>query len=325
MEREMKIVHFGDVSRRIIEEVAQVAPRENVLILTDTDVSERITASLASAAHAAGGVPSILVMMPCEYPGAPLPPPVEQAVRASEVVLMAASKSLAHAEVIVQEQKKRRLVSMPGIMEETFIDGGGTIDLKELKEITEKVSRILAAGRRFELKSDKGSQAVFECRGKAFPRCAAPPVPTGCALFPDGEAITTLYEKTLEGRIVIDVYQTGVGPLREPIDFEVKKGKVVRITGGIEARLLRELLEQHGDEHSTYFGEFALGTNPRARFIGSAGEDKKVIGTVHFALGDDIGIGGELRSKLHLDGVIGRPTLVVDRKILIEDGKLLIG
>jgi len=60
---------------------------------------------------------------------------------------MAASKSLAHAGVIVQEQKKRRLVSMPGIMEETFIDGGGTIDLKELKEITDKVSRILAAGR----------------------------------------------------------------------------------------------------------------------------------------------------------------------------------
>ena len=321
----MKIVHFADVSRRIIEEVAQVRPRENVLILTDTDVSERIAASLASAAHAAGAVPSILVMMPCEYPGAPLPPPVEQAVRGSEVVLMATSKSLAHAEVIVQEQKNRRLISMPGIMEETFIDGGGTIDLKELKEITEKVSRVLAAGRRFDLKSDKGTRATFECRGKAFSRCAAPPIPTGCSLFPDGESITTLYEKSLEGQIVIDVYQTGVGPLREPIVFEVKTGKVVRITGGIEAQILKELLEQHGDENSFYFGEFALGTNPKARFIGSAGEDKKVIGTVHLSLGDDIGIGGELKSKLHLDGVIGRPTLVVDGKTLIEDGKLLIG
>jgi len=321
----MKIVHFADVSRRIVEEVAQARPGENVLILTDTDVSERIIASLASAAHVAGAVPSILVMLPCEYPGAPLPAPVEQAVRGAEVVLMATSKSLAHAEVIVQEQKKRRLVSMPGIMEETFIDGGGTIDLKVLKEITDKVSRVLAAGRRFELKSDKGTQAVFECRGKAFSRCAAPPAPAGCALFPDGESITTLYEKTLEGQIVIDIYQTGVGPLREPIVFEVKQGKVVNLTGGIEAQLLKELLEQHGDENSYSFGEFALGTNPKARFIGSAGEDKKVIGTVHLSLGDDLGIGGELHSKLHLDGVIGRPTLVVDGKTLIEDGKLLIG
>ncbi len=321
----MKIVHFADVSRRVVEEVARARPGENVLILTDTAVSERIAASLASAAHAAGAIPSILVMLPCEYPGAPLPLPVEQAVKGSEVVLMATSKSLAHADVIVQEQKKRRLVSMPGIMEETFIDGGGTIDLKELKVITDKVSSVLAAGRRFELKSDKGTQAAFECRGKAFSRCAAPPLPTGCALFPDGESITTLYEKTLEGRIVIDVYQTGVGPLREPIVFEVKKGKVVKMTGGIEAQLLMELLEQHGDENSYYFGEFALGTNPKARFIGSAGEDKKVMGTVHLALGDDIGIGGELRSKLHLDGVIGRPTLVADGKTVIEDGKLLIG
>jgi leucyl aminopeptidase (aminopeptidase T) len=320
----MKMVHFADVSRKIVEEVARARAGENVLILTDTEVSERIPTSLASAAHAAGAVPTILVMMPCEYPGAPLPPPVEQAVRGSEVVLMATSKSLAHAAVIVQEQKNRRLISMPGIMEETFIDGGGTIDLGELKEITEKVSHVLAAGRRFELQSDKGTRAAFECRGKAFSRCAAPPVPTGCALFPDGESITTLYEKTLEGRIVVDVYQTGVGPLREPIVFEIQNGKVSRITGGIEAQLLRELLERHGDENAYYFGEFALGTNPRARFIGSAGEDKKVIGTVHFALGDDMGIGGELRSKLHLDGVIGRPTLVVDGKTLIEDGKLLI-
>ena len=321
----MKMVHFADVSRRIVEEVARARPGENVLVLTDTEVSERISASLASAAHAAGAIPSILVMMPCEYPGAPLPYPVEQAVRGSEVVLMATSKSLAHAAVIVQEAKNRRLISMPGIMEETFIDGGGTMDLKELKAITDKVSSVLAAGRRFELKSDKGTQAVFECRGKAFSRCAAPPVPTGCALFPDGESIAALYEKTLEGRIVVDVYQTGVGPVREPIVFEVQKGKVARIAGGIEAQLLRELLERHGDENSTYFGEFALGTNPKAHFIGSAGEDKKVIGTVHLALGDDIGIGGELRSKLHLDGVIGRPTLVVDGKTVIEDGKLLLG
>ena len=73
----MKMVHFADVSRRIVEEVARARPGENVLVLTDTEVSERISASLASAAHAAGAIPSILVMMPCEYPGAPLPYPVE--------------------------------------------------------------------------------------------------------------------------------------------------------------------------------------------------------------------------------------------------------
>jgi leucyl aminopeptidase (aminopeptidase T) len=249
---------------------------------------------------------------------------VEFAVQGAQVVIMATSKSVAHAEIFGREMKKRRLISMPGIMEGSFLDGGGTADLKELKEITERVSRTLEGKRRFAIKSDKGTDAVVFSRGKAFSFYAQPPSPAGFAMFPDGESVVALEEKTLEGRVVMDVFQTGVGPLREPIVFEMKNGKAVRITGGIEAQLLGEVLEKYGDDNSYYFGEFALGTNPKARFIGSAGEDKKRIGTIHMSLGDDIGIGGELKSKLHLDAVMGRPTLVADGQILIEDGRLVI-
>ena len=320
----MKTSLLAPVSRKIIEEIALVKAGENVLILTDPQVSEGIPASLAEAVYNAGGIPSILVMPTPEYPGAPLPSPVEQAVRGAEVVLMATSKSVAHAEVFVREKNHRRLVSMPNIMEESFIDGAGTMDLRELKVITERVSRVLAGRRHFVLKSDKGTEASFQSRGKAFSCYSHPPQPTGFTMFPDGESIIALQEKTLEGRIVMDIYQTGVGPLREPIGFEMQKGRVVRIEGGMEAKLLRELLEKYGDENSYFFGEFALGTNPKGRFIGSAGEDKKRMGTIHMSLGDDTDIGGELKSKLHLDAVMGRPTLIADGKTLIEDGRLLI-
>ncbi len=320
----MKNIPYARVSHTVIEDVGKVTPGENVLILTDTEVSQTIPTSLAEAVHAARGIPSILVMAPPEYPGCPLPAPVEFAVQGAQVVIMATSKSVAHAEIFGQEMKKRRLISMPGIMEGSFLDGGGTADLKELKEITERVSRALEGKQSFKIKSDKGTEATVFSRGKAFSFHAQPPYPAGFAMFPDGESVVALKEKTLEGRIVMDVFQTGVGPLREPIVFEMKKGKAVRITGGIEAQLLSEVLEKYGDDNSYYFGEFALGTNPKARFIGSAGEDKKRIGTIHMSLGDDIGIGGELKSRLHLDAVMGRPTLVADGQVLIEDGRLLI-
>lgn len=320
----MKMNPFARVSHTVIDDVGRVKPGENVLILTDTEVSRTIPTSLAEAVHAAKGIPSILVMAPPEYPGCPLPGPVEFAVQGAEVVIMATSKSVAHAEIFAREMKRRRLISMPGIMEGSFLDGGGTADLKVLKEITERVSRALEGKRRLEIKSDKGTDATVFSRGKAFSYYAQPPSPVGFAMFPDGESVVALQEKTLEGRIVMDVFQTGVGPLREPIVFEMKKGKAVRITGGIEAQRLRELLEKYGDDQSYFFGEFALGTNPKARFIGSAGEDKKRIGTIHMSLGDDIGIGGELKSKLHLDAVMGRPTLVVDGQVLIKDGQLLV-
>jgi leucyl aminopeptidase (aminopeptidase T) len=315
---------LAKAAKILIEGVAVVSPGENVLILTDPQVNANIAEAIATATLVAKGIPTILNMVPSEYPGAPLPTPVEQAVRGAEVVLMATSKPVAHAEIFSTEKNHRRLISLPGIMERSFIDGGGTVGLEELKAITKRVAAALEGKRRFVLKSDKGTDAKFLSRGKAFACYAQAPVPTGFAMFPDGEAIVAMDEKTLEGRVVLDVFQTGVGPLREPIVFDIKDGKVIRFSGGIEAQQLRELVEKYGDENSYYFGEFALGTNPKALFLGSAGEDKKRIGTIHMSLGDDEGIGGSLKSKLHLDGVMGRPTLIVDGKMFIEDGRLLI-
>ncbi len=320
----MSMSLLGNAARKLIEEVAVVSPGENVLILTDPQVSGRIPEAIFAAVLMARGVPSTLVMVPCEYPGAPLPDPVQRAIKGAEVVLLATSKSVAHAEIFSFEKNHRRLISLPGIVEGSFIDGAGTMDLKELKAITERVAAALEGKRKFVLKSDKGTEATFSSRGKALACYAGPPVPTGFAMFPDGEAVVAMDEKTLEGRVVLDVFQTGVGPLREPIIFEIKTGRVVRISGGIEAQQLKELIEKYGDDNSYYFGEFALGTNPKALFLGSAGEDKKRIGTIHMSLGDDEGLGGALKSKLHLDGVMGRPTLIVDGKTYIEDGKLLV-
>ncbi len=188
----MKMISFAKVSWKVIAEVAQVEPGENVLLLTDTKVSQRISTSLAEAVLVGGGIPSILVIIPPEYPGAPLPATVEQAVKG--------------AEVFGREKAYRRLISMPGIMEGSFTEGGGTVDLKELKAITKRVSRTLQGRRRFELKSDKGTDATFLSRGKAFSCFAQLPKPTGFAMFPDGESGIALEEKSLEGRIVMDIF-----------------------------------------------------------------------------------------------------------------------
>jgi leucyl aminopeptidase (aminopeptidase T) len=315
---------LANAAKKLVTEVAVVSPNENILILTDSRVSGKISDAIAAAVLMANGVPSILFMVPSEYPGSPLPAPVVQAIKGSEVVIMATCQSVAHAEIFSTEKNHRRLISLPGIVEGSFIDGAGTMDLKELKAITERVASALEGKRKFVLQSDKGTEASFLSRGKALACYAGAPIPAGFAMFPDGEAVVAMDEKTLEGRIVLDVFQTGVGPLREPIVFEIKTGRVMRISGGIEAQRLRELVQKYGDDNSYYFGEFALGTNPKALFLGSAGEDKKRIGTIHMSLGDDEGIGGALKSKLHLDGVMGRPTLIVDGKTYIEDGNLLI-
>jgi hypothetical protein len=52
-------------------------------------------------------------------------------------------------------------------------------------------------------------------------------------------------------------------------------------------------------------------------------EDEKILGTVHVALGDNHTIGGIVEVPSHLDGVILSPTLEIDGKIIMAEGRLL--
>ena len=70
--------------------------------------------------------------------------------------------------------------------------------------------------------------------------------------------------------------------------------------------------------------EFGIGTDPKAKLSGIVLEDEKVKGTVHFALGNDLSYGGKNNVPIHLDGVIRKPTIIVDKKTIMKNGKFII-
>ena len=89
-----------------------------------------------------------------------------------------------------------------------------------------------------------------------------------------------------------------------------------------EAAVLERFFEQ--DESARNIAEFSIGTNPAARLSGNLAEDKKLLGSVHFAIGDNRSLGGSVESTIHLDGLMLEPTITVDEgKRLVREGKLL--
>jgi leucyl aminopeptidase (aminopeptidase T) len=44
---------------------------------------------------------------------------------------------------------------------------------------------------------------------------------------------------------------------------------------------------------------------------------------MHFGLGTNVDVGGSVKSKIHMDGVILEPTLYVDGVKRIDDGRFL--
>jgi len=141
--------------------------------------------------------------------------------------------------------------------------------------------------------------------------------------LPAGEAYLAPVEGTARGRIVVDGSAAGVGIVKQPITLIVEAGYATEITGGAEADKLKEITAEFGKDGRN-IAELGIGTNDKAILTGLVLEDEKVMGTVHIAIGDNASMGGKVSVPSHLDLVIKAPTLLLDGREIIKDGKLLV-
>jgi leucyl aminopeptidase (aminopeptidase T) len=203
-----------------------------------------------------------------------------------------------------------------------MVEGAMTVDFGELKRRTEAVRDIIDAGKHVHVTDDNGTDVEFSIDGcRAFSLDGYFHEEEGFATLPPGESPTHPKEGTANGTIVIDVSMDNIGQLDEPIRLEVTDGFVTDVSGGDEAHQLQQLLER-SDDNARNIAEFAIGTNPKAKLIGNLAEDKKLEGTVHFAIGDNESLGGTTQSEIHLDGVLRSPTVRLDGELVVENGRL---
>jgi leucyl aminopeptidase (aminopeptidase T) len=127
-------------------------------------------------------------------------------------------------------------------------------------------------------------------------------------------------ESTANGTVVVDGSMIGGWPLSQPIKLIVEEGYVTAIRGGKEARALKRLLDPLG-KPAFNIAELGIGTNYKAKIVGSVLEDEKVKGTVHIALGDNISMGGRISVESHVDGILMKPTLSLDGMPILREGR----
>jgi hypothetical protein len=77
------------------------------------------------------------------------------------------------------------------------------------------------------------------------------------------------------------------------------------------------------DRNWAVLAEVGVGLNPAVENLtGNLLHDAKAAGTVHIGLGNNHFMGGRTKSTIHCDLVIRRPVLAVDRKTLLDRGRL---
>ena len=113
-----------------------------------------------------------------------------------------------------------------------------------------------------------------------------------------------------------------MGKLKSLLKVYVNEGYAEKIEGK-NAENLEKVLGSVGKE-ARNIAEFGIGTNEKAIITGNILEDEKVKGTCHIALGNNIGFGGKVNAPLHLDGIIKKPTIFIDNRKIMDNGKMLI-
>lgn len=297
---------------------------ETVLIVSDTEKHE-IGYELYLSAIRLGHKAVYSEMQPLEVNGQEPPAAIADLMKQFDVVLCPTLRSLTHTQARRDASATgARVATFPGITKDVMIRGLNA-DYKRIAERSLNLKAVLDKGKYVRVTSAKGTDISFSIDGRdAYASKGLFHAKGESGNLPTGETFLAPVEGTAEGVFIVDGSFAGVGLMKEmDIKLTVKSGFVTSVEGGENAKQLSEILAKVGGD-AYNIAEFGIGTNDSAQLSGLILEDEKVMGTIHIAVGDNMGFGGKVKVPLHLDGVVKDPDVYLDGELIMKQGKFTI-
>jgi len=205
------------------------------------------------------------------------------------------------------------------------------IDCKKLAEKGKSIVTKVSDAVNVKVTSDKGTNIQFQVKDRKWiiddGVISQEDIELGDVglNLPCGEVFVTPIEESAEGTAFFDVPTNYWGHKITNLKLQFKQGKIVSFNAEEgKKEFANALAAATGDKDK--IAEFAIGLNPKAQFINDILVDEKVLETIHIAIGDNKGpaYGGKNSSSIHWDLVMTRPTVEVDGKTIMADGKLKV-
>lgn len=225
-----------------------------------------------------------------------------------------------------------RLASIPGVDIDTLACIMKT-DYDYIEELGWHLAEVLTKAKKARITSRIGSDLEMELGEWRIPADLDDGKlyhPRNWDNLPSGEACITPVEGSVEGTLVVDGGLRGffLAGEKKILRLEISKGSITEFSGSAGKDV--EKLFKHYDNMADMFqrgniyriSELGIGTNSAAKVTANMVEFEKKLGTAHIAAGKNIQLGGNIDAPQHLDMVILKPTLEVDGKKIIEDGKI---
>jgi aminopeptidase len=331
-------------ARQAVRNCAKVQKGERVVIVTDRK-TESLAGALNRVARAAGA--EVVQFLMEDFGLRPddgtrplaFPQEIGRALAAAQVSFYIAGgkqgelHSFRMPMIAVVEKYGLRHAHMPNFTEE-MMSQGMAADYAEIQRICRKVYDAVAPAAQIRVTTPAGTDltATFS-RKRKWIISDGDIKPNKWCNLPDGEVFTA--PLSADGRVVIDgclgdFFNAKYGKLNAtPLAYEVKDGRCLKNSVRCNNEALKKEFESYTfgtDQFSDRMGEFAIGTNINLKeLIGNLLQDEKFPG-IHVALGDPYPgkTGADWSSQAHNDGVMLKPTIVVDGRTVMRGGSFTL-
>ena len=303
---------LAEAADTAIDQCLNVIPGESVLVVTD-DKRAPIGEALYTSALSATDDATILRYPPAEQHGTEPPAPVAAAMANSDVFLAPTTKSLSHTRARGAAcDAGARGATLPGITEDVFTTGLDA-DYAAIEAACDDVLGQVVGADEVRVTSPVGTDITFGVGDREWlADTGMVHEPGEFSNLPAGEVFVA--PETATGTYVVDGTMMPHGLLDndQRLRFEVEDGIVTEISDDAIRADVEAAAESVGDA-AYNLAELGIGTNVGVdELVGSVLLDEKAGGTVHIAIGDNAGIGGETDAPVHLDGILRDPTVYAD-------------
>lgn len=326
-------LELAQAAYKLMHDQVQVKKGESVLITIDSVSDFRVAEEIAKMSEALGAkVMLAWHSTPVGYGALTmpyLPDPLIACTDQTDVWIELNDQWLLYSPIWDKAvtNGRTRQVMLGGLGIERIVRCIGKIDIGVQKEFQDLLTEMTKQAKEVHITNKAGTDVRFHMDPKR-------PVnneimytqPGGHFLL--GQIGWAPEEASINGVIAFDGSVSGGGEaefntLSQPIQYQVKEGRIQEIRGGREADILRAYFASLEDPNMYIAAHVCYGCNPNAQLGEVTTENERVWGSTQWGFGhqgSNYSGGAPREAKSHIDGICLNCTVELDGKMILEEG-----
>lgn len=312
---------------KLVRDFMLVKEGENVVITADTSADFRVVEAVAGAAYSVGANP-VIIHYPTSGKAFEEPiRPVADAVEHADVWIELAYYCSMHTPCFKKAlENGARFTCLNGMDVIMLVNTVGRVNYDVLIEFGEYLTDKVHRSNEVIVTDKNGTNLVGYNQGRGVKHSGQRATKKGYPVMLGGQVSWCPVEETINGKLIFDAAlfpPDTLGLLNSNVELTLEKGVVTKIEGGKDAAIFEKWLSKFNDPNMFRLAHYSIGFNPGVtKPTGRIVEDERLFGCIEMGIGSQGAslMGACWDAASHTDGIVSKPTILLDDYKLEENG-----